>query len=430
MTIVLDTLAEHAPTPATPATIATLVELTTEATLPRLAERLALPVPVLADTARATLVAALRQADGRMRGRAAEILATHAGPEVVAAVEPLALEPDATTRRYAIEILHRACTPSATPTLLRALDDDDWWVRERAVDALGQARAAEAVTPITRLLHRDPRAATACIRALGAIAQPDCVEPLVRLARAEDAAVRDAALRGLRALSEAALESGLAPTRARHARLGSGPARARHARAGARRIPRTTPSQAPLAAASSPTANPVPHVLDTRDLPVGHMLGGRFRILERIGCGGFGTVYRACDRHVNEDVVLKLLAPHLAHDHESRERFVRELRLARRISHPTSSASTTCSNWTVRPRSRWSGSRATISADSSRRRGHCPRHAYARSRDRPSRVWPPRTRWACCIATSSPAISSSAKGTPCASWTSVWPRSSRTPSRA
>ena len=53
MTIVLDTLAEHVPTPATPATIATLVELTTETTLPRLAERLASPVPVLADTAAA-----------------------------------------------------------------------------------------------------------------------------------------------------------------------------------------------------------------------------------------------------------------------------------------------------------------------------------------------------------------------------------------
>ncbi len=60
----------------------------------------------------------------------------------------------------------------------------------------------------------------------------------------------------------------------------------------------------------------------------------RYRLLERVGQGGTGTVYRAHDRQLNREVALKI--PHatiLAHE-ELRERFVREAQSAAQLRHP------------------------------------------------------------------------------------------------
>jgi serine/threonine-protein kinase len=73
--------------------------------------------------------------------------------------------------------------------------------------------------------------------------------------------------------------------------------------------------------------------LDVQKLEPGTVLGRRFRVIERIGGGGFGTVYRVEDVVVHEELVLKVLSPHLSLDESMIRRFVQELRLSRRITH-------------------------------------------------------------------------------------------------
>lgn len=53
---------------------------------------------------------------------------------------------------------------------------------------------------------------------------------------------------------------------------------------------------------------------------------GRFRILEQLGQGGMGVVYRAMEENLGREVALKVIAPLFAHDPEFRERFTREAR--------------------------------------------------------------------------------------------------------
>jgi serine/threonine-protein kinase len=64
----------------------------------------------------------------------------------------------------------------------------------------------------------------------------------------------------------------------------------------------------------------------------GTVLGERFEILEWVGAGGMGIVYRARDRQLNEVVALKMLRPELS-GAEALERLKAELRMARRITH-------------------------------------------------------------------------------------------------
>ena len=59
-----------------------------------------------------------------------------------------------------------------------------------------------------------------------------------------------------------------------------------------------------------------------------------YRILEKLGAGGMGAVYRAEDLKLERTVALKFLATHLLENQEGRERFIREAKAAAAIDHP------------------------------------------------------------------------------------------------
>lgn len=61
---------------------------------------------------------------------------------------------------------------------------------------------------------------------------------------------------------------------------------------------------------------------------------GHFEILELIGRGGMGDVYRARDSHLKRDVAIKVLPPDAARDPTSIVRFEREARAASALNHP------------------------------------------------------------------------------------------------
>jgi eukaryotic-like serine/threonine-protein kinase len=60
----------------------------------------------------------------------------------------------------------------------------------------------------------------------------------------------------------------------------------------------------------------------------------RYRVLEQIGAGGMGVVYRAHDERLDRDVALKVLADGLLGDETARRRFELEARMLSRLSHP------------------------------------------------------------------------------------------------
>jgi len=65
----------------------------------------------------------------------------------------------------------------------------------------------------------------------------------------------------------------------------------------------------------------------------GTRLGGRYEILQTIGEGGMGAVYKAEDRELSRTVALKVIRPELASNPDILQRFKQELRLSHQVTH-------------------------------------------------------------------------------------------------
>ncbi len=311
--------------------------------------------------------------DWWVRSRAADALGTLGGDRVVEAILQLMDSEDDFVRRYAVEILISVPDTRAVEKLIGALDDLDWWVRERSIDALAKTGDPRAVEPLVTLLQDDESVAGLAATALAALGDERAVPALCEVAL-RDSKGSDEAVAALRTLARARISPesqaliretlGKAPRRSSHSpgvmpivvapTVTRAPAPSRTT--GTPLPPLTSPSMlSPTAsAASSPDsvlhavtqATPIPGGVSSGSTgaeppPVppaaewesGELLLDRYRIKRKVGGGGFGWVYLVTDLAVNEDLILKVLTPRIAMDDQMRQRFVRELKLTRRITH-------------------------------------------------------------------------------------------------
>jgi serine/threonine protein kinase len=95
-----------------------------------------------------------------------------------------------------------------------------------------------------------------------------------------------------------------------------------------------TPSPWP----GSPQKKIVDPATKTLEMPVeelrtGTVFAGRYQIIEKLGEGGMGKVYKVLDLEIDTKIALKLIHPLIATDQRTIERFRNELKIARGISH-------------------------------------------------------------------------------------------------
>ena len=69
------------------------------------------------------------------------------------------------------------------------------------------------------------------------------------------------------------------------------------------------------------------------ELQAGMTFANRYQIVEKLGRGGMGSVYKVLDSEIDEEVALKLLNPDITADENTIQRFRNELKIARMILH-------------------------------------------------------------------------------------------------
>ncbi|MGH8289091.1 MAG: HEAT repeat domain-containing protein [Steroidobacteraceae bacterium] len=308
------------------------------------------------------LLEALKDSDWWVRSRAADALGKIGGPRVIEAVLELIRDKDEDIRRAAIEILNQTKDERAVDSLIQATRDADWWVSERAVDALAEIGSRRAVPRLLEMLKAAPSKATPIVvRALGKLGDARLVDALLPFMARPERELRIEAMQALSKLVDdrhaeqlrTELQSqAVSPDQTISRVANAALAELENRLAGGAAITGGTPLPPPAGAARPAQAPPPaeaartavidagasriaegPPRLDIQTLKPGDILEGRYKYIDRIGRGAFGTVLLMEDTVVDERLILKFLNPNVSTDEEVMKRFVHELRYSRKITH-------------------------------------------------------------------------------------------------
>ena len=300
------------------------------------------------------LLGAIKDGDWWVRSRAADALGKIGGPRVVDAVLELIGDPDENVRRTAVEILNLTKDERAIDFLLEATKDSDWWVSERAVDALSDLRTPAAISRFVEMLDGPPKSAPAAIRALGKCGDRKMVPVLLPLLLRPEDDIRLEAISALTELTDrgqadtvlAALRELIDGNSDDATSAAAGVAldaiNTRVAGQDAMQLDATSPTRGQSRTALADDTDLGEMVrkhaattkrLDIATLSAGQMIDSRYKYIQRIGKGAFGTVLLVEDSVVGEPMVLKFLNASVVEDQEAMQRFVHELRYSRKITH-------------------------------------------------------------------------------------------------
>ncbi len=296
------------------------------------------------------LLIAMRDKDWWVKVRAADALGSIGGPKVVDAVLELIKNKDEFLRRTAVEILNSIKDKRAVVHLAKALSDDDWWVRERAADALGQLGDKRVVPSLLKMIKTHPESAPVAIQSIASLNDKTAIKPLLQiLSKSQDkwgkdilqalAILTDEEMLPLvkNALQQLTINSNTAFKDLANSTLKTIVAHiAGHDTN--RRVDETviTEDKNSVIDLSNTTETSdiyTAHIIDAAKLKPDQVLAERYKIIRQVGKGAFGVVVLVKDMMVNEDIILKFLNPHMASDESVIQRFIHELRFARKITH-------------------------------------------------------------------------------------------------
>ena len=155
-------------------------------------------------SASAKMLALLTDDDLLVRQRATDCLIHIADAKIVPQVIELMRNPDVNIRRCAIEVLKNLKDPHTSEELMRALKDSDWWVRQIATSSLSALHGDNNITRGFIALTRDPdeNLRRCAVEFFNNVVDPLAFDALIERLADEDWWVREKALRALGKLKD------------------------------------------------------------------------------------------------------------------------------------------------------------------------------------------------------------------------------------
>jgi serine/threonine-protein kinase len=320
------------------------------------ARRAAVEVLNVVGTAKSVkfLLEVIADSDWWVRTRAADALGKIGGPRVVEAVLQLIKDDNQDIRRAAIEILNQTKDERAVAQLIEATKDPDWWVSERAVDALAEIGSTKSVPRLVEMLSSvEAKALPTVIRALAKVGDQKIVGNLLPLLQRPEAEVKIETVAALAKLADERRANTIrmqiqAVGDTSEVSIANAVERAMQELenrfstqqiAANQRAAKLQSTSKTLLMDNQELSNIVRQQeaqsakLDINTLQPGDVIEGRYKFIEKIGKGAFGTVLLMEDTIVEERLILKFLNANVSTDEEMMKRFVHELRYSRKITH-------------------------------------------------------------------------------------------------
>ncbi len=245
--------------------------------------------------------------------------------------------------------------------LIEPLMSENWQVRERAIEAAGKTDNRKALEYLTQVLDKYPESSIAVLKATSNLGFSKGLEIASRCMRMKEAAIQRQALR---TINDVVTEHHAANVRDGIVKMV--PKLQATVRDTAQEVINTITEKYRLAKLdldedslfetrlvkieenrdkslqSSVETQPERDMEKTEvvsfqhieELKAGDFWMDRFKIVREIGRGAMGRVMLVEDEAVGETMILKFMHPELTSDGKARERFLRELKYSRKISHP------------------------------------------------------------------------------------------------
>lgn len=300
----------------------------------------------------------IKEGDWWLKERVIKAIKATDDPRLSRAMVSLLKAKDEFVRQTAIEVVDTESKESFE-VLVKSLQDDDWLVQLRAIDALGKSGDQRAVPLLIDTAKQNAKSSTEVLKALAKLGNPDALPLCISLLEAKELAIQREALQTIESVvNEEHAESVRKALVKRMPKLhyGASTVAKQLIRDVSKKFNLTGTSalldDADMTLAGEELSEEVreqlkqgsvtedlersetdAELIDPSKLKKGDIWQNRYEMERQIGKGAWGTVWLAEDTMVGEPLVLKFMNPEMALDKDAQKRFVRELRYARKVTN-------------------------------------------------------------------------------------------------
>ncbi len=239
-----------------------------------------------------------------------------------------------------------------------ALLGDDWTLREKAIEAIGKSKNRDSLNLLVKVIQEKPESAVAVLKAIRELGYSKGLEIAAKCIRMKEAAIQRESLLTIRAIISqkhadrvrdvlVRLVPEMQPTVRDTAKEVINDISDRFNLTSLKfqddkifetsllKIEKTKLKPSPSTSSTGELdKTKVVNVDNIDDLDTGDFWMDRFMVVREVGRGAMGRVLLVEDKTVGERLILKFMLPEYTSDGKARERFLRELKYSRKISHP------------------------------------------------------------------------------------------------